>query len=75
MTEHDERAAVMAEALSWCGTAYHHAGRVKIARDAGGRVIDRGGADCATATYLIYRAALPHRVAEIELGAWSPQWN
>src|ERR1700691_4034620 len=75
MTENCERDAVVAEALSWIGTAYHHAGRVKIRRDEAGRVVERGGADCATATYLIFRAALPARVPEIDLGTWSPQWN
>jgi cell wall-associated NlpC family hydrolase len=75
MAESSDRDAVVAEALSWIGTAYHHAGRIKIRRDGAGRVVERGGADCATATYLIYRAALPARVPEIDLGTWSPQWN
>lgn len=61
----DERAAVIREAVSWLGTAFHHRGRVKATRDATGAVIDKGGVDCAQSIYLIYRAALPARVPEI----------
>ena len=70
-----ERAAVVAEALAWEGTAFHHMGRLKIRRDADGVVLDRGGADCAYATLLIYRAALPHRVPAMEFGYYAPTWN
>lgn len=60
-----EREAVTQEALSWLGTAFHHRGRVKAARDAAGKITDKGGVDCAQSIYLIYRAALPARVPEI----------
>jgi hypothetical protein len=63
--ESSERAAVVREALSWVGTSFHHRGRVKIALNADGTVIDRGGVDCAQSVYLIYRAACPGRVPEI----------
>jgi len=71
----NERAAVVAEALSWEGTAFPHLGRLKIRRGADGAVLDRGGADCAYATLLIYRAALPHRVPAMEFGYYAPTWN
>jgi len=48
------REAVVDEAMSWIGTRYHHAARVKAVRDAGGRIIDRGGVDCATLLAEIY---------------------
>lgn len=54
MTELELRAAIVAEALSFEGTAFHDLGRVKIKRDATGRVIDRGGVDCAEMPYLVY---------------------
>ncbi len=49
-TEAALRAAIVAEAESWLGTAYHHMGRVK-ARDR-----DRGGVDCAQLVYLVFHA-------------------
>lgn len=75
MIEAAEREAVIAEALTWLGTAYHHAAWIKIRRDETGQVIDRGGADCATSTYLIYRVALPNRIPDLDLSDYSPQWN
>jgi hypothetical protein len=60
-----ERNAVVREAMSWRGTAFHHRGRVKITRDEAGRTLDRGGIDCAQSVYLIYRAAVPNLVPEI----------
>lgn len=64
--EANERLAVVAEAKSWIGTPFHHMGWVK------GR---QGGADCATSTLMIYRAALPHRVPALALDPYSPQWH
>jgi cell wall-associated NlpC family hydrolase len=71
------RAAVVREALSWLGTAFHHRGRVKAKRDPSGAIIDRGGVDCAQSVYLIYRAACPARVPEIAAadGHYAFQWN
>ncbi|HUB95744.1 MAG TPA: hypothetical protein VL993_07500 [Stellaceae bacterium] len=72
-----ERSAVVREAASWFGTAFHHRGRIKVARDPSGVVIDRGGVDCAQSVYLIYRAALPRRVPEIAAAdrPYAFQWN
>lgn len=77
MTEAEERAAVVREALSWVGTAFHHRGRVKATRDGSGKIIDSGGADCAQSVYLIYRAALPGLVPEIAAADahYAFQWN
>ncbi len=73
----EERAAVVREALSWLGTAFHHRGRVKATRDAAGAITDRGGVDCAQSVYLICRAACPARVPEIAAadGPYGFQWN
>ena len=65
MTEAEERAAVVLEAMSWIGTAYHHEGRVKCSRDALGRVTDKGGVDCAQILVGVYHAALPDRVPDL----------
>ena len=72
-----ERAAVIRETLSWLGTAFHHRGRIKAARDAHGRITDKGGVDCAQSIYLIYRAACPARVPEIAAadGHYAFAWN
>lgn len=45
MTAATQRAAVVAEALSWLGTPYHHMGRVK-----------GGGVDCAMLPAEVYAA-------------------
>jgi cell wall-associated NlpC family hydrolase len=77
MTEDEERAAVVREALSWVGTSFHHRGRVKATRDASGKITDSGGVDCAQSVYLIYRAALPGLVPEIDAADayYGFQWN
>lgn len=51
MTEHEQRAAVVREALSWLGTPYHHAARIKGA-----------GVDCGQILAAVYEAAglIPH---------------
>jgi cell wall-associated NlpC family hydrolase len=61
-----ERAAVIRETMSWLGTAFHHRGRIKASRDAQGRIVDKGGVDCAQSVYLIYRAAVPAIVPALE---------
>lgn len=75
--ERSERLAVVREAQSWVGTAFHHRGRIKARRDASGRIVDQGGVDCAQSVYLVYRAALPERVPEIEAADldYGQQWN
>lgn len=54
MSEQSERDAVVAEAISFEQTRYHHMGRLKIKRAADGSIIDRGGVDCAQLPYLTY---------------------
>lgn len=51
MTEAEERAAVVAEAMTWKGTPYHHAQRVKGA-----------GVDCGQFPLAVFEAAglIPH---------------
>ncbi len=75
--EAEERAAVVREAASWLGTAFHHMGRIKATRDEAGRVLDRGGVDCAQSVYLIFRAALPARVPELDAAdrPYAFAWN
>jgi len=70
-----ERAAVIAEGLSWIGTLFHHQGRVKIKRAPDGTVIDRGGADCAYSLLEIYHKALPHRVTNMDFGHYAQTWS
>ncbi len=71
------RAAIVREAASWLGTAFHHRGRIKATRDEAGRIADKGGVDCAQSIYLIARAAAPARVREIAAAdaAYAFQWN
>jgi cell wall-associated NlpC family hydrolase len=52
----EQRAAVVAEARSWIGTAYHHMGTIK-ATWADGKIIDKGGVDCATLLAEVYARA------------------
>lgn len=56
MTMSEQRGRVVAEALSFQGTLFHHRGRCKIRRDMEGKVLDRGGVDCAQFPYLVYHA-------------------
>ena len=53
-TETAERAAIVAEARSWLGTAYHNMGRVKIRRDAQGNILDRGAVDCGQFVWHVF---------------------
>ena len=77
MTEEQGRAAIISETRSWLGTAFHHRGRIKAVRDADGRIVDKGGVDCAQSIYLIARAAVPELVPEMsEADAdYAFQWN
>lgn len=54
MTEAEQRAAVIAEAKSWLGTHYHHAGRLKIRRNPEGNVVDSGGVDCGQLVWCVF---------------------
>lgn len=62
MSEADERAAVVAAALSWAGTPYRHRARLKGV-----------GVDCATLIQAAYVEA--GLVADRPLPAYSPQWH
>lgn len=57
------RAAVVAEALSWLGTPYHHHGRVKGA-----------GVDCAQILLAVYVDAL-RLVPPLDPGRYPTQWH
>lgn len=60
MTEAEARAAIVAEALSWLMTPYHHCARIKGA-----------GVDCAQMPAAVFEACglVPHLAPE-----YSPQW-
>lgn len=64
MTEIEQRAAIVAEALTWEGTPYHHEGRVK------GR---EGGVDCGMLIYEVYRAC--GLIPETEIAPYSEQFH
>ena len=57
-----QRAAVVAEALTWVGTPYHHYGRVKGV-----------GVDCATLLACVYENSGVS--GPIDIPAYSPQWH
>ena len=67
MTETEQRAAVVAEALAWVGTAYHHAGRIKRSDDG------PGGIDCATLLACVFEAA--GMVKPIAIDHYPPDWH
>jgi cell wall-associated NlpC family hydrolase len=75
MTEAADRAAVVAEALSFIGTAYHAAGKLKAKRNSSGKITDRGGVNCGSLVYLVYRAAVPDRIPAIDIPILNQQWN
>ena len=59
---HERRAAVVAEAMTWLGTPFHHQGRVK-----------GGGVDCAMILAEVYeRCGL---VAPVDAGYYPPDWH
>lgn len=60
--EQSERAAVVAEALRWLGTPYHHAARIRGA-----------GVDCAMLLAEVYRAA--GVVPAVAPEAYPPDWH
>jgi cell wall-associated NlpC family hydrolase len=72
-TEGDARAAVVAEALSWVGTRYHHMGTIKQIRDADGTLRDRGGVDCATLLTCVYANA--GIIGPVVVGHYPPDWH
>jgi NlpC/P60 family putative phage cell wall peptidase len=62
MTSEDHRAAVVAEALTWLRTPYHHHARLKGV-----------GVDCAQLLVAVYEACCA--VDRVELGDYSPEWH
>jgi len=56
-----ERQAVVAEAMTWCKTPYHHHGRVKGA-----------GVDCVQILIAVYSAC--GIINECETGHYAPDW-
>lgn len=60
-TEAEQRAAVVAEALSWQGTKYHHMARLKGV-----------GVDCAGLPMEVYEAAGVTK--HVDPGPYSPDW-
>lgn len=62
MNEAQQRSAVVAEALTWLGTPYHHHARIKGA-----------GVDCAQILCAVFEACalVPH----IELGNYPCEWH
>lgn len=61
MTEQEERAAVVAEAMTWLRTPYHHQGRIKGV-----------GVDCATILLEVFHVAVN---AENAFPEYSPEWH
>jgi cell wall-associated NlpC family hydrolase len=62
MTAADQRAAVVAEAMSWLGTPWHHASRVKGA-----------GVDCANLVIAAYHGA--GVMPDIQPGEYPRDWH
>jgi cell wall-associated NlpC family hydrolase len=50
------RVEVVAEAMSWEGTKYHHMGRLKQKRNDLGEIVDPGGIDCAQLIFMVFDA-------------------
>lgn len=59
-----QRAAVVAEALSFIGTPYHHMGRIKGSK---------GGVDCAMLLAEVYHRA--GVIAHVEVAHYPPDWH
>lgn len=64
MSEQQEREAVVAEALSWQRTPYHHNARVK-----------GSGVDCAMLLAEVYPKVVPHLVPPITPEHYPPDWH
>lgn len=63
MTEQEQRQAVVAEALTWLRTPYHHEGKLKGI-----------GVDCAMLPLIVYQncGLVP---ADLVIPKYSPQWH
>ena len=73
MTEASERAAVVAEALSWQGTRYLPRGQRKIVRNDSGGIADPGGVDCASLLMCVFTNA--SAVSGLVLPDYPPDWH
>ncbi len=62
MTEHEQRAAVVREAMAWVGTPYHHQGRIKGA-----------GVDCAFLLVEVFHAC--GLIPAIDPRPYPPDWH
>lgn len=62
MTPQQQRAAVVAEALDWLGTPYHHQGQIKGA-----------GVDCAFLLIRVYHAV--GLIPDIDPRPYPPDWH
>lgn len=62
MSETEQRAAVVAEAMSWLGTPYHHMGRVKAA-----------GVDCAMLPAEVYAAC--GLITPVQVSFYPMDWH
>jgi cell wall-associated NlpC family hydrolase len=62
MIEDTRRATIVAEAISWLGTPYHHEARLK-----------GHGVDCAMLVAEVYRAA--GLIPKIDAGHYPPDWH
>ena len=63
-TEHQQRADVVAEALSWLKTPYHHHGRIKG---------EQGGVDCLMLLAEVFERA--DLVPRVEPGDYARDWH
>ena len=68
-----QRRAVIAEARSWIGTAYHHRQAVKARYDADGNRTSPGGVDCATLLAQVYEAA--GMTSPVPIPEYPPDWH
>ena len=68
-----QRKAVIAEARSWIGTAYHHRAAVKATWDADGNRLTPGGVDCATLLAQVYEAA--GIITPVPIPSYPPDWH
>ncbi len=67
------RARVAAEARSWIGTSYHHMGTLKARRDPAGKIVDKGGVDCATLLACVYADA--GVIPPVTVPYYPPDWH
>jgi cell wall-associated NlpC family hydrolase len=67
------RADVVREAREWIGTRYHTSGRIKVQRDAAGKITEPGGADCCSLVVCVYEAC--GLIDPVTLPHYPPDWH